>query len=982
MPGSQVKDWDLYHALRRKGHSKESAARIANSKKVAKGQPDMDDVHTDVVLGTKERKKRKRKKKLLADLKKHYGPGAHESGSEQTSHGRGRGGGGKKGGGSGRKSGPQGSSTPQAEQPGQNLRDLHDDEGGHKPFASGSEVKRPLDVEGRRPKTFENFDGQEFMRKRMQVAVEFAKQKGTQLRHHLFAGPTGLGKTTMAKIVASEMGANLKMVNAPKLDSVDGITSLLTGLEDGDVLFIDEIHALSPAMQDVLLPAMESGEIDIDMGLGMTRRLELADFTLLGATTDPDQLNNALKNRFQTETFSALNPDEIGNIVSRNAELLGLQMDAGAVAELSGRAQGVPRNAISHLDTVHRYNTVIEGGGPITADVVDGAMRMEQVDSAGLDFRQRAYLNTLDLSTRAGMGTGAISRSISQNTKTVSADVEPYLVASKFIQETAQGKAITPKGRKHLADLKAEGAAEFLDFITKRLFPFHFDLKKHRGPSAHESGSEQSAHGGGGGKGKGSAPDTGQSLSGLASTSDTEAQNEADEKKEVRTQIDDNPEIIELAKGRRSTALGLEETTSPMMEDVAGETGGEQHGLEYRVKTERSLRKKIHKDAFEKQITVAEAAAGINDTNRYTITWPPDESYVPNIDRAIEMFADKGWGVFDSKDKNGFAPGDHYGGINVNLTNGQGNIMEVQFHTPGSVELKAESHPLMKEHEELRLNVVEGSGQMALGGVKNAPRLREVENEVTEIWNGSLDYIPPGVEDWGTPTVFTLGKQIASDFMRKLDYWVRSDDGETIDVVYAVDPETNEVVHWNWADSEYVTADVSIMEIFGLGGSADYTRISDKLAIEMTRGEQGAPLPVDEAPGEAFSAEVKVEKADDYKNLVFGWASVAFTPDGKQILDKQGHAIDVEDLEDTAYDFSINSRGTGDMHKSEGFGQLVESMVLTNEKAELMGIPPGTTPQGWWVGFKVPPEYHESVRSGERTMFSIEGTARLEPLES
>ena len=243
-------------------------------------------------------------------------------------------------------------------------------------------------------------------------------------------------------------------------------------------------------------------------------------------------------------------------------------------------------------------------------------------------------------------------------------------------------------------------------------------------------------------------------------------------------------------------------------------------------------------------------------------------------------------------------------------------------------------------------------------------------------------YLPPGIEDWGTPTVFKMGKQVASDLMRTLDYWVKSNDGTTVTAIVAIEPETYEMVFWNWEAGEYVDAEgLSYLEVHGLGGSSDYTRISDKLAIELTRAGRGAQIPGTEAP-ESFSAEVEVTKSDDYKNLVFGWASVAFTPDGKQILDKQGHAIDVEDLEDTAYDFSINSRGSGDMHKSEGFGQLVESMVLTNEKAELMGIPPGTTPQGWWVGFKVPPEYHESVRSGERTMFSIEGTARLEAFES
>jgi hypothetical protein len=153
----------------------------------------------------------------------------------------------------------------------------------------------------------------------------------------------------------------------------------------------------------------------------------------------------------------------------------------------------------------------------------------------------------------------------------------------------------------------------------------------------------------------------------------------------------------------------------------------------------------------------------------------------------------------------------------------------------------------------------------------------------------------------------------------------------------------------------------------------------------------GATLPVprssvglrrgvgDDRSQDGFSAPVKVAKSDEYENLVFGWASVAFSKDGSQIMDRQGHAIDVEDLEAAAYDFNVVSGKTGDMHQSDGFGQLVESMVFTDEKIELLGLDKGSIQKGWWVGFRVPPEYHKQVREGNRTMFSIEGTAKLEP---
>lgn len=133
-------------------------------------------------------------------------------------------------------------------------------------------------------------------------------------------------------------------------------------------------------------------------------------------------------------------------------------------------------------------------------------------------------------------------------------------------------------------------------------------------------------------------------------------------------------------------------------------------------------------------------------------------------------------------------------------------------------------------------------------------------------------------------------------------------------------------------------------------------------------------------PPKTFKADVEVAKLDQTKNLVFGWASVSFSKDGNQVLDRQGHMIDTEDLEDAAYNFVVRSYGSGDMHRSEEFGELVESMVFTQEKIEKLGLPPGSIHEGWWVGFRVPPKYHEAVRLGKRRMFSIEGTAKLRPV--
>ncbi len=381
--------------------------------------------------------------------------------------------------------------------------------------------------------------------------------------------------------------------------------------------------------------------------------------------------------------------------------------------------------------------------------------------------------------------------------------------------------------------------------------------------------------------------------------------------------------------------------------------------LEFKVKSVESIADKIRIDAAKSYNLNHElAAANIHDLNRYMLVWEGEESCWAKYQAVNARLEDDGWSIWDDKDKNGFQSGDWYAGMNVHYEKA-GEFVEIQFHTPDTFAAKLVSDPLYN-------NVREASDQEVV----------KLADEIYDIYNPKNPLkVPPGHEDFGTPTRFTVGKQLASQFMKRVEYWVWSVD-EKLNPLALFEVTGNGLVsQWDVATASFVPSRVTLPALSGLGGSPNYTRVSDAFARKEMKEHSGDKK-------QSFSVPVKVVKSDEVKNLVFGWASVAFTPDGKQIIDKQGHAIDIEDLEDTAYAFTVNGHGSGDMHSSEGFGELVESMVLTKEKAELMGIPPGTTPEGWWVGFRVPPEYHEQVRSGERTMFSIEGTAKLEPFDS
>lgn len=949
MPGPQVKDWDLYHALRRKGYSKEKAARIANSKRLSKGQPDVNDVHVPTV-GRKAKKKRK--KKLL----KHNAPTHPGTGTDQTVHDPGGGGG---GGGDEAAAGSEGKVGDGAESP---------------PSLTAAEELEPIEgEESRRPKTLDDFIGQDFAKQQLADKIGAAKARGKAMDHVLLTGPKGTGKTTLAKIIGNELGRNTKVVNASSITKMSDLTGTLMQLQDGDVLFLDELHAMNKDLQEVLFPVMEDFEMDVKFGDDIVR-VPIANFTLVGATTRPGGLLGPLQDRFGPPTqLNTYDIADMETMVARSASKMDVEFTPEVVSLVAQRAKGTPRIANRLLDNIQNSHLTGGSGGPVTVESAKKAFRTWRIDHAGLSGDQREYLSVLREAGRP-VGDRAIAARMETEAPNIANAIEPYLVAEGYVMRSGGGRVLTDKGRAHLERLEKEGDEAFLDFIT--------ETKKHNAPTHPGTGTDQGVHrpssgpvseGGGGQEGAQKSPPRSRTpeVGGTDDLADNEQINQADEEQPVRTGIDDNPEIIELARAKRKEGTDLNNQVGPLVAEVAELTGGHTEGWEYRVKTERSLRKKISDDAAADGISFAEAAAKINDHTRYTVVWEADEQFRSRADQVVAHMEEQGWSIFDKKQKNGMRlQADHYDGVNLQFTNGTDNF-ELQFHTPGSHEKKMLAHPLMKEYK-------------APGTTPE--RQTEIINELDEIWS-VRDHVPPGMEDWGVPVVHLLGKAIASDLMQQLEYWVYSVDGETADRVYALDKNVMpyEVARYDWQAGEWVNdPNMTVWEVYGLGGSSDFTRVSDKLAIQLTRAGKGTrfgDLASEDQPV-SFTADVEVAKSDDYKNLVFGWASVAFTPDGNQLIDKQGHAIDIEDLEDAAYNFTVNSYATGDMHKSESFGELVESMVLTAEKAELMGIPAGSTPQGWWVGFRVPPEYHQRVREGERTMFSIEGTAKLEPLTS
>ena len=298
-----------------------------------------------------------------------------------------------------------------------------------------------------RPTKLADYVGQRAVREQLQIFIEAARRRGEPLDHLLLFGPPGLGKTTLAHIVAAEMGVNLRQTSGPVLERPGDLAAILTNLEKNDVLFIDEIHRLSPVVEEILYPALEDYQIDIMIGEGPAARsikLDLPPFTLIGATTRAGSLTNPLRARFGiVNQLQFYDKDELTTIVRRSAKLLSVAIEPEGAAEIAGRSRGTPRVANRLLRRVRDYAEV-KHDGTITREVASAALTMLDVDPVGLDFIDRRFLLTI-LEKFAGgpVGIDNLAAAIGEDRETLEDVVEPYLIQQGFLQRTPRGRVAT-----------------------------------------------------------------------------------------------------------------------------------------------------------------------------------------------------------------------------------------------------------------------------------------------------------------------------------------------------------------------------------------------------------------------------------------------------------------------------------------------------------------------------------------------------------
>jgi holliday junction DNA helicase RuvB len=305
-----------------------------------------------------------------------------------------------------------------------------------------------------RPKALDEYIGQEKIRGQLGIFIEAARQRGEALDHVLLFGPPGLGKTTLAHIVAREMGVNLRHTSGPVLERAGDLAAILTNLESRDVLFIDEIHRLSPVVEEILYPALEDFKIDIMIGEGPAARsvkLDLPPFTLVGATTRAGMLTNPLRDRFGiVARLEFYTTDELARIVARSARLLDVEAEPEGAREIASRSRGTPRIANRLLRRVRDYAQV-KANGQVTAAVADAGLRMLDVDAAGLDLMDRKLLEAVIEKFGGGpVGVDNLSAAISEERDTIEDVLEPYLIQQGYLQRTPRGRLATPAAYRHL----------------------------------------------------------------------------------------------------------------------------------------------------------------------------------------------------------------------------------------------------------------------------------------------------------------------------------------------------------------------------------------------------------------------------------------------------------------------------------------------------------------------------------------------------
>ncbi len=305
-----------------------------------------------------------------------------------------------------------------------------------------------------RPRFLHEYIGQDRAKENLRIFIQAAKMRGESLDHVLLHGPPGLGKTTLAAVIANEMGVNMRITSGPTIEKAGDLAALLTNLQENDILFVDEIHRMNRAVEEILYPAMEDFAIDIIIGKGPSAnsiRLDLPKFTLIGATTRSGQLSAPLRDRFgvilRLELYS---PEELRRIVERSAGILGIEIDSAGADEIARRSRGTPRIANRILRRVRDFAQVT-ANGRITRDVADKALNRLEIDHLGLDALDRRMLRSIiEFYSGGPVGLETLAATINEESVTLEDVYEPYLLQQGFLTRTPRGRCVTQKAYEHL----------------------------------------------------------------------------------------------------------------------------------------------------------------------------------------------------------------------------------------------------------------------------------------------------------------------------------------------------------------------------------------------------------------------------------------------------------------------------------------------------------------------------------------------------